>query len=148
VDASGNIYIADTGNNRIRKFTVGGNISTAAGTGTAGYTGDRGAATSARINSPQGVSVDASGNIYIADTGNNVLRLVNFDTGIISTMAGTGTSGYNGDSQPAVTATLNSPAGVALGLQKGGGRIYIGDTGNDRVRVLFLKTVPQVYGKE
>ena len=147
VDAAGNIYIADTNNNRIRKFTVGGNISTAAGTGTAGYTGDRGAATSARINSPQGVSVDASGNIYIADTGNNVLRLVNIDTGIISTMANiAGTGGYNGDNKPAVDAWLSSPGGVALGLQKGGGRIFIGDTGNDRVRVLFLKTKPQVYG--
>ena len=149
VDAVGNIYIADTNNNRIRKFTVGGNISTVAGTGTAGYTGDGGAATSARINKPQGVSVDAVGSIYIADTNNDRLRLVNIYTGFISTMANiAGTGGYNGDSQPAVTATLNSPAGVALGLQKGGGRIFIGDTGNDRVRVLFLKTVPQVYGKE
>jgi sugar lactone lactonase YvrE len=148
VDASGNIYIADTGNHRIRLVTAAtGIISTVAGNGTAGYLSDGVAATSTSINSPQGVSVDASGNIYIADTGNHRLRIVNHDTTpIISTLAGTGTIGYNGDSQPAVLAQLNSPGGVALGLTKGGGRIYIGDTGNDRIRMLFLKAEPQVYG--
>jgi sugar lactone lactonase YvrE len=148
VDVSNNIYIADTNSHRIRLFTVGGNISTVAGDGSAGYSGDGAAATAAQLRTPQGVSVDGAGNIYIADTGNHALRLVNIHTGVISTVAGTNTNnGYNGDSQPAALAWLRSPGGVALGLTKGGGRIYIGDTRNNRVRVLFLKTEPQVYGK-
>ena len=146
VDTSGNIYVADTSNHRIRKFTVGGNISTVAGTGIAGYSGDGGAATAAQITGPQAVAVDGAGNIYIADTGNHALRLVNIYTGFISTMAGTGLGGYNGDMQPAVTAKLSSPSGVALGRIKGGGRIFISDTGNNRIRTLFLKTEPRVYG--
>ena len=78
------------------------------------------------------------------------MRLVNnpgaaINPGVIPTRVGTGTSGFNLDSQPAVLAKLSSPGGVALGLTKGGGRIYISDSGNDRVRVLFLKTEPQVY---
>ena len=145
-DASGNIYVADTNNYRIRKFTVGGNISTVAGTGTAGYSGDGGAATSAMIHSPQGVSVDAAGNIIIADSVNHAVRVVNSHTGVITTLAGTGTSGYNGDNQPAVQARLNTPRGVALGLTKGAGRIFISDTGNNRVRTLVLKTEQRVYG--
>ena len=150
VDASG-IYIADTNNHRIRKFTIGGNISTVAGisglySGSHPPLGDGGLATEAQLTKPQGVSVDAAKNIYVADTGNHVLRLVNIYDGTINTMAGTGTFGYNGDLKPGVQATLNSPAGVALGFQKGGGRIFIGDTGNNRIRMLFLKTEPQVYG--
>ncbi len=146
VDASGNIFIADTNNHRIRKFTVGGNISTVAGTGIAGYSGDGGAATSAMINNPQGVSVDAAGSITIADTGNHALRLVSSYTGNITTLAGTGTSGYNGDNRPAAQAQLSSPRGVALGLTKGAGRIFISDTGNNRIRTLSLKTEQRVYG--
>jgi len=145
-DTSGNIYVADTNNHRIRKFRVGGDISTVAGIGIAGYSGDGGAATAAQLTSPQGVTVDAANNLYIADTGNNALRLVNIYTGVITTLAGTGTSGYNGDNQPAVQARLNNPRGIALGLTRGGGRIYISDTGNNRARVLFLKTEKRVYG--
>ncbi|HLA26593.1 MAG TPA: NHL repeat-containing protein, partial [Syntrophales bacterium] len=147
VDVAGNIFIADTNNHRVRKVTASTNIiNTLAGT-TAGYSGDGGTATAANLSSPQGVSVDGAGNIYIADTGNHRLRIVNHDTTpIISTLAGTGTSGYSGDNQPAVQAKLRSPRGVALGLTKGGGRIFISDTVNNRVRVLFLKTEPQVYG--
>jgi sugar lactone lactonase YvrE len=146
VDSGGNIYFADTGNNRIRKVTAAtGIINTVAGS-TAGYAGDGGSATAANLNAPKGVSVDAAGNIYIADTGNHCLRLVNIHDGNISTMAGTGTGGYDGDLQPAVQARLSSPARVALGLNKGAGRIYISDTGNNRIRVLFLKKVKEVYG--
>ena len=155
VDTSGNIYIADTNNNRIRKFTVGGNITTVAGisgsySGSYPPLGDGGVATAAKLNAPRKVALDPAGNIYIADTGNHALRLVNnpgaaINPGVITTLVGTGTSGFNLDSQPAVLAKLSSPGGVALGLTKGGGRIYISDSGNDRVRVLFLKTEPQVY---
>jgi trimeric autotransporter adhesin len=146
VDAAGNIYIADTDNDRIRKVAAAaGIISTVAGTIT-GYAGDGGLATAAKLKKPSGVWVDAAGNIYIADTDNHALRLVNIHTGFIGTMAGTGTAGYNGDSQAAVQARLNSPRGVALGLTRGGGRIYISDSGNNRIRTLFLKTEQRVYG--
>ncbi|MHB8093095.1 MAG: NHL domain-containing protein [Syntrophales bacterium] len=147
------LYIADTGNNRIRKIlNTNSIISTVAGisgsySGSYPPLGDGGPTTQAQLNSPSGVAVDASGNIYIADTGNHALRMVNHASiPIITTMAGAGAGGYNGDSQPAVQAMLNSPTGVALGMTKAGGRIYIGDTKNNRVRMLFLKTEPQVYG--
>ncbi|MCX5823930.1 MAG: hypothetical protein NTY86_10625 [Deltaproteobacteria bacterium] len=149
VDSGGNMYIADTGNHCIRKVNAIGNIiTTVAGIGlSSGYSGDGGAATAAQLSNPRGVSADPAGNIYIADTGNHRLRIVNHDPiPVISTMAGTGTSGYNGDGQPAVQAQLSSPGGVALGLTKGGGRIFISDTGNNRVRMLFMKTVKEVYG--
>ena len=146
VDTAGNIYIADTGKHKIRMISATtGAIRLVAGTGTDNFSGDGGAATAAQLNSPQRISVDGVGNIYIADTKNHRLRLVNIHDSTISTMAGTGTGGYDGDLQPAVQAQLNFPGGVALGLQKAGGRIFISDTGNNRVRVLFLKTVKQVY---
>jgi trimeric autotransporter adhesin len=100
VDASGNWFIADNGNNRIRKVTSSGIISTVAGTGTGGYSGDGGSAVSAQINSPAGVAKDSAGNLFIADKGNNRIRKVT-SGGSISTVAGNGTSGYSGDPQPA-----------------------------------------------
>ena len=155
INTSNDLYIADTNNHRIRVVRNSNNIiSTVAGTGTAGYLNDGGLAKDATLNSPTGVSVDTAGNIYIADTGNHCMRIVNHDlipiistmVGDITTVPGTVTSGYNGDNRPAVQAQLSSPGGVALGLQKAGGRIFISDTGNNRVRVLFLKTEPKVYG--
>jgi len=150
-DGAGDIYIADTGNHCIRKVTAAtGIISTVAGT-TTGYTGDGGLATAAKLTSPWGVSLDTAGNLYVSDTGNHALRLVNnpgaaINPGVISTVAGIATGGYNGDNQPAVQAQLNSPAGAALGLAKGGGRIFISDSANNRIRMLFLKTVKEIYG--
>src|SRR5579872_7276239 len=91
VDSAGNVFIADTGNCRIRIVVPGGTISTVAGSAICAYTGDNGQATSATLSSPQGVTVDAAGNIYIADSGNNVIRKVD-KTGIITTVAGNGTS--------------------------------------------------------
>ena len=121
VDGSGNIYIASTSNNRVRKVDAStGNISTVAGTGTAGSSGDGGAATSARLNNPQGVAVDASGNIYIADRHNNRIRKVDASTGNISTVAGGGSS--RGDGGAATAARLLSPWGVAV---DGSSNIYI-----------------------
>lgn len=138
VDSSGNLYIADTGNSRIRKVTAStGYISTAVGNGTSGYSGDGAAATSAELNAPRGVAVDASGNIYIADTGNNVVRKVAASTGYISTIAGDGTSGYSGDAGPAASAKLQSPSYIALDSS---GDVYITDTGNTRVRVVLAST--------
>ena len=111
----GNIYIADKNNYRIRKVTVStGIISTIAGTGTESYSGDNGAATSARLNNPYGVGLDTVGNVYIADTYNNRIRKVTISTGIITTIAGTGTASYSGDNGAATSATLNHPCGVAV----------------------------------
>jgi trimeric autotransporter adhesin len=130
VDSSGNLYIADTGNNRIRKVTVGGIISTVAGNGGSGYSGDGGTATLAKLDSPMGVAVDSSGNLYIADTWNNRIRKVTAG-GIISTVAGNGNSGYSGDGGTATLAQLDYPTGVAVDSS---GNLYIADTWNSRIR--------------
>ncbi len=91
-----------------------GIITTIAGTGTGGYSGDNGAATSAALNNPHGVALDSSGNIYIADHSSNRIRKVTVSTGIISTIAGTGLSGYSGDGGAATSAKMTNPVGVAL----------------------------------
>ena len=132
VDASGNIYIADTENHRIRKVDAAtGIIQTVAGTGVGGDSGDGGPATSAQLRKAQGVTVDASGNIYIADTLNQRIRKVDAPTGIIQTVAGTGVAGYSGDGGPATSAQIKNPAVVAVDAS---GNIYIGDTDNHRIR--------------
>ena len=111
----GNIYISDRDNHRIRKVTVStGIISTIAGTGTGSYSGDNGAATSASLYNPHGVVLDTAGNVYIADAGNHRIRKVTISTGIITTIAGTGTTSYSGDNGPATSATLYFPSGVAV----------------------------------
>ena len=133
VDPNGNIYIADTYNNRVRKVTSAGIISTVAGNGTAGFTGDGGSATSAELYLPTGIASDSSGNIYIADYGNNRVRKVTVSTGIISTVAGNGTSGFSGDNGSATSAELQRPAGVALDAS---GNLYIADAYNNRIRVV------------
>ncbi len=116
VDAAGNLYIADTVDNRIRKVSAStGIITTVAGNGSPGYSGDGGAATAAELYYPYGVAVDAAGNLYIADTGNNRIRKVSASTGIITTVAGNGTAGYSGDGG-AATAAETRPA-----LRRGGG---------------------------
>ncbi|MEI6184960.1 MAG: hypothetical protein WCP65_05475, partial [Bacteroidota bacterium] len=132
IDATGNLYIADSWNNQIRKVSVNGIISTVAGNGTAGFGGDGGAATSANLNYPTGVYVDNSGNIYIADQYNARIRKVN-TSGIISTIAGNGTSAFSGDGAAATAASLNSPTCV---FGDGNGNIYIGDQSNNRIRVV------------
>ncbi len=130
VDGSGALYIADWGNGRIRKVDAAGLITTAAGTGEHGYSGDGGQATAAQINSPYGMAVDDSGNLYIADLGNHRIRKVD-PAGVISTVAGTGERGYSGDGDTATAARLYQPFGVAV---DGSGNLYIADTGNNRIR--------------
>lgn len=114
VDASGNIYIADTNNNRVRKVGLDGIITTVAGNGSEGFSGDGGPATSATISRPRGVALDAGGNLYIADYGHHRIRKVT-PAGIISTVAGNGMPGSTGDGGAATDATINPPTGIAIG---------------------------------
>ena len=135
VDNSGNIFIADRGNHRIRKVTRSGVISTVAGNGQIGSSGDGGLAINAPFNSPNGVAVDNSGNIYIADTNNQRIRKVN-SAGIISTIAGSGIQGFDGDgsANPALQQ-LDTPVGIFLDTT---GNLLIADAGNHRIRKLNL----------
>ena len=138
LDSSGNVYIASSGDHRIRMIDAStGIISTIAGTGTKGYSGDNGAATLAQLNLPYGVVLDSSRNVYIADTSNSRIRKIDMSTGIISTIAGTGIYGYSGDGGPATSAKLGGPYGVALNSS---GNVYIGDTGNNRIRMIDAST--------
>jgi sugar lactone lactonase YvrE len=130
VDSMGNLYIADTLNHRLRRVTPNGTISTLAGDGTPGYSGDGGSATSAQLSSPKGVAVDVQGNVYVADTGNVRIRRIT-SGGVITTIAGSGASGYSGDNGPATSAQFSSPSGVAVDAA---GNIYVADTTNLRVR--------------
>ncbi len=138
VDTAGNIYIADTANNKVRKVS-GGTISTYAGTGTAAYSGDGGAAASAALSAPLELAVDPAGNLYIADTGNNVIRKVS-SSGTISTIAGSATQGYSGDGGNATAAQLNAPQSVAL---DSAGDVFIADTLNNVIREVNTKGVIQ-----
>jgi len=134
VDAFGNLFIADRGNGVIRKVDPNGIITTVAGNGTNGYSGDGGTATNARLNWPSGVGVDASGNLFIADMSNNRIRKVD-PNGIITTVAGNGNSGFFGDGGVATSAKLNGPSGVALDAF---GNLFIADSDNNRIREVFF----------
>lgn len=130
VDSQGNLFIADTFNNRIRKVSADGNIITVAGDGGFGNSGDGGPATRAQLRLPKGVTVDGQGNLFIADTGNDVVRKVSPD-GIITPIAGSGTAGYSGDGGLATSAQLKNPSGVTLDNQ---GNLLIADYSNLRLR--------------
>ena len=140
VDSGGNLYIADTSNNRVRKVS-NGVITTVAGNGTAGFSGDNGPATSALLNQPQGVAVDTAGNLYIADLNNNRIRKVS--NGTFSTIAGNGAGGYSGDNGPATSAQLYEPYGVAA---DGAGNLYIADTLSNRIRKVSSGVITTVAG--
>ena len=132
LDKYGNIYIADLGNDKVRKVdATTGIITTIAGTGTLGYSGDGGPATAAEMNGPGQVVVDTMENVYIVDADNNVVRKINGITGIISTIAGNGTAGYASDTGLATNAELNTPTGVHL---DSAGNIFIADWLNGAIR--------------
>ncbi|MBI4910360.1 MAG: hypothetical protein HY820_42475 [Acidobacteria bacterium] len=130
VDSAGNLFIADTTNNRVRRVASNGTITTVAGTGASGFSGDDGPATSARLDTPTSVAVDANGVLYIADTGNHRIRRVSRD-GLIQTIAGTGRAAFGGDAAAATGASLNVPSGLALSAN---GLLFIADSGNHRIR--------------
>ncbi len=142
VDVFGNIIIGDADNNTVRRISTAGIISTIAGTGTQGYAGDGGQATAAFLNQPYGVGADMAGNVYIADFGNAVIRKVNYSTGVISTIAGNGTSGYSGDGGQATTASLYGSSGVAIDAM---GNLFIADDGNHVVRLVNTTGVIITY---
>jgi sugar lactone lactonase YvrE len=136
VDSSGTLYIADTANNVVRKVTIDGTISTFAGTGAPGYSGDGGQASAATLNAPGGLAVDSAGDVYVADTGNNVVRKVS-PSGIITTFAGTGTAGFSGNGRQATKAQLQGPTGLAVTSR---GDLLISDTLNNQVRVVRIQS--------
>lgn len=142
VDGAGNVYIVDSGNSRIRKVTPNGIINSIAGNGNAGESGDGGLATSASLNYPEDVTADAAGNLYIADGDGSTVRKVAVG-GIISTVAGNGGQGYSGDGGAATAASLNNPSSVAVDTA---GDLFIGDTGNNRVREVVNGIITTVAG--
>src|ERR1700739_274021 len=129
-DTVGNLYIADTSNHRVRRIDTSGIITTVAGNGAEGFSGDGGPATDATLNTPIGVAVDRAGNLYIADAFNNRIRKVNV-TGVITTVAGNGDARFSGDHAAATNASLGAPFGVAVDAV---GNLYIADTSNHRIR--------------
>jgi hypothetical protein len=138
VDADGTLYFSDTNNNRIRKVVFtdpgifkNGMVTTIAGTGDRGYAGDGGQALDAQLNYPEDIELGPDGNLYFADTNNNVVRMIDLTSGVITTVAGTGTMGYAGDGGQAKAAQLNRPFGVAFDPN---GDLYISDTFNSRIR--------------
>jgi uncharacterized protein (TIGR03437 family) len=133
LDAKGNLYIADAGNNKIRIVNTANGINTFAGNTFSDFAGDGGPAINAELHNPQGVAVDAVGNVYIADTLNNRIRMVTLD-GVIHTVAGNGIAAFKGDGGQALNASLNHPAGVAVDTA---GNLYIADTFNQRIRMVL-----------
>ena len=148
VDASGNLYIADSANQRIRRVAARtGIITTVAGDGAGEFGGDGGPATDAQLNQPTGLAFDASGNLFIADAFNHRIRRVDARTGIITTVAGDGTSEFGGDGGPATDAQLNHPVGVAVDAD---GNLFIADQLNHRIRQVAAGTgiITTVAGSE
>jgi DNA-binding beta-propeller fold protein YncE len=146
-DAAGNLYFSDTFNHRIRRVDAAtGVISTVAGSGEAGYSGDGGPAVAARLNEPYGIALDRAGNIYIADRHNHCVRRVDARSGVITTFAGNGASGFGGDGGPAAMAEMVEPNGLAFDPTER--RLYIADVSDNRVRAVDLAsgTIATVAG--
>jgi DNA-binding beta-propeller fold protein YncE len=129
-DSAGNLYVADDNNHRVRRIDPAGVITTVAGTGAAGYGGDGGPARSAQLRNPRGVAVDGRGNVFIADSMNARIRMLD-PSGAIATVAGCGRHGFGGDGGPATVARMFEPRGVAVGPA---GNLFVADTYNDRIR--------------
>ena len=129
---SGDLFIADTANDRIRRVDRSGIITTVAGTGVTGFSGDGGPATAAQFDGPRSLAGDAAGNLYVADDNNHRVRRID-PSGVITTVAGTGVAGFSGDGGPAVSAELNHPRGLAV---DGRGALFVADSMNARVRVI------------
>ncbi len=136
-DRSGNYYITDRDTNRIRKVDSTGIISTIAGTGVAGFSGDNGPSTAAKLQLPYGMTMDDAGNIYFSDPGNARIRKID-TSGIITTIAGNGLGGYNGDNMPATDAKLGAPGGVDI---DNAGNIYFSEKVNNRVRKIDVSGI-------
>ncbi len=142
IDHAGNIYISDYDNNVVRKVSAAGIITTFAGTGSFGYSGDGGAATDAELNGMWGLETDAVGNVYISDVDNNVIRKVDHSTHVITTYAGNGSSGFSGDGSMATAAKLNQPTSISM---DDNGNLYILDHQNNRVRKVSSSGVISTY---
>jgi sugar lactone lactonase YvrE len=142
VDSAGNIFIADADNHRIRKVSSLGVITTVAGNGSYGFSGDSGAATSAKLNWPNGIAVDSTGSFYIADTSNNRIRKVSA-VGIINTIAGDGTTVYDGDGISATSASISVPTGIAVDAA---GSLFIADQYHSRIRKISSGIIATVAG--
>ena len=140
VDGKGDIYVADSANNAIRKVSPAGAISTVAGTGTIGSAGDKGPATQAQLNNPLGIMLDAGGDLFISDSGNMTVREVVSQTGAITTIAGDGQQGYAGDGAISSNAELNAPSATALDSAQS---LYVADTGNGAIRKVLPSPKPQ-----
>jgi sugar lactone lactonase YvrE len=140
IDTSGTLYVADTGNQRIRSIAAG-IITTFAGTGAAAFAGDNGPAISAALHTPTAIALDSTGSLLVCDTGNHRLRRIS--SGIITTIAGTSSQGFSGDSGPAIAAQLDSPSGIAVAPD---GRIFFADTHNDRIRLISNGIITTVAG--
>jgi len=136
-DAAGNLYFVETGNHVVRKVTSAGVITTVAGNGVQGFSGDNGPATAAQLDSPAGLALDSSGDLFIADSHNHRIREVSSATGTIATIAGTGAPGFSGDGGPAIAATLDLPTALAFDSS---GNLYLADSNNHRVRRIAATT--------
>src|SRR6202789_2568538 len=136
-DPAGNLYIAETANHDVRKVDPTGNLTTIAGTGTQGFSGDNGPASAAELDSPQGLALDTANNLYIADTHNHRIRKLSLTTGIITTIAGTGAAGFSGDNGPAASAQLDLPTALTLDTNQ---NLYLADTANHRIRRIDAAT--------
>ena len=144
VDSRGRLFIADTGNHRIRMVDTEGIISTVAGTGEPGFSGDGGPGATAMVNGPVDVAVDDNGYLYIVDTGNHRIRVLDLNLGIIQTVAGTGFPGFNQAEGAGTETRLNSPSGIATDPD---GRIYVADTNNHSILQLTVN-FPSEYQRE
>lgn len=142
VDAEENLYLADTHNHRIRKITAATGIITTVAGGSAGFGGDDGPAAGAMLTLPHGLSIDAAGNLYIADTANHRVRRIDASTGVMTTVAGNGTQTFSGDSGPAIAASLDSPRAAAMSPA---GLVTFADSANERVRQLDAEATPAIH---